>query len=258
MPIDLDSEIECCDYYVENVLGGVIICHKCNSTNNRRFNNNPKFRRCSNCYTEFSILKNSLIRDTNLPLNKWFKAIWYFINSETLIIAKELQRELKFGNYGTALKIIKLIRENLIVANDKLIGKVFIDKIELGGKKKQIYILAIRQEHPNKIKLVECSINQINRKFLKKIILNKIDTKNSIIKLSTNLNNAARPNGFINSSIYREKLNYLKLLYEKRLRKIKSKKNHQNVINEFEFLNNKIKERNKEDLFREIISKLLI
>jgi transposase-like protein len=109
--------------HLEGVLwkDGVVCPHcKCNDQTKiaeRTANPDKKIRAglrfCSNCKSQFTVTVGTVFEDSKIPLRKWLIA-WYLIcSSKKGISSLQLQRNLEFGSYRTALFMAHRIRHAL-------------------------------------------------------------------------------------------------------------------------------------------------
>ncbi len=59
---------------------------------------------CRSCGRQHSILAGTMFEQTKTGLSRWFLAVYLVTSSKGGISAMELQRQMGFGSYGTALR----------------------------------------------------------------------------------------------------------------------------------------------------------
>lgn len=93
---------------------------------------------CYSCGYQFSVITNTMLHDTHLPLNKWFIAVYMMCESKKGISANQLKRTIDVS-YKTAWYLCHRIREAMSHATDGegkvlLTGTIEMDETFVGGK----------------------------------------------------------------------------------------------------------------------------
>jgi len=92
---------------------------------------------CEKCAPDgyrFSVIAGTIFENTNKPLRQWFKVVHLMLTSKKGISSLQIQRQMGFGSYETALNMTHKIRAALIEPQTKLGGIVEIDETWVGGK----------------------------------------------------------------------------------------------------------------------------
>jgi transposase-like protein len=92
---------------------------------------------CEQCAPDgyrFSVIAGTIFENTNKPLREWFKVVHLMLTSKKGISSLQIQRQMGFGSYETALNMTHKIRAALIEPQIKLGGIVEIDETWVGGK----------------------------------------------------------------------------------------------------------------------------
>jgi len=84
----------------------------------------------------FSVIAGTIFENTNKPLRQWFKVVHLMLTSKKGISSLQIQRQMGFGSYETALNMTHKIRAALIEPQTKLGGIVEVDETYVGGKDK--------------------------------------------------------------------------------------------------------------------------
>src|ERR1700685_4190334 len=84
----------------------------------------------------FSVIAGTIFENTNKPLRQWFKVVHLMMCSKKGISSLQIQRQMGFGSYETALHMTHKIRAALIEPETKLGGIVEVDETYVGGKDK--------------------------------------------------------------------------------------------------------------------------
>jgi hypothetical protein len=97
---------------------------------------------CYQCETvkgagyRFSHIAGTIFENTNKPLREWFKVVHLMLTSKKGISSLQIQRQMGFGSYETALNMTHKIRTALMEPEKKLGGIVEVDETYVGGKDK--------------------------------------------------------------------------------------------------------------------------
>lgn len=113
--------------------------YRCPECNNKTYCRVRKKRvlQCNHCHYQTSVTANTIFHSSNLPLTKWFLAIYLLTQSKNGIAAMALSRQVDVS-YKTAWmmkhKLMQVMKEQ--EDKDTLSGRVEIDDSYLGGKNK--------------------------------------------------------------------------------------------------------------------------
>jgi transposase-like protein len=94
---------------------------------------------CEQCAPDgyrFSVIAGTIFENTNKPLRQWFKVVHLMLASKKGISSLQIQRQMGFGSYETALNMTHKIRAALMQPETKLGGIVEMDETFIGGKDK--------------------------------------------------------------------------------------------------------------------------
>src|SRR5580704_14440356 len=92
---------------------------------------------CEQCAPDgyrFSVIAGTIFENTNKPLRQWFKVVHLMTTSKKGISSLQIQRQLGFGSYETALNMTHKIRAAMLEPATKLGGIVEVDETYVGGK----------------------------------------------------------------------------------------------------------------------------
>jgi transposase-like protein len=93
---------------------------------------------CNSCSYQFSVTTGTIFKDTHLPLQKWFVAVYLMVESKKGISANQMKRTLNVS-YKTAWYLCHRIRNAMMTDMDKkLSGTVEVDETWIGGKKENV------------------------------------------------------------------------------------------------------------------------
>ena len=89
---------------------------------------------CRRCGYQASVTAGTIFHRTRLPLQDWFRAIWWMTDQKHRVSALGLQRLLGLGSYRTAWLWLQKLRRALVRPGwDQLGGQVEVDETYMGG-----------------------------------------------------------------------------------------------------------------------------
>ena len=89
-------------------------CAYCNSDNLWERRTDQRFQ-CKSCHNTFSVMTNTFLHNTKMPLEKWLKAFSIVSKAKKVVSAKELERNLNV-TYPTAYHMSHKIRHIIAAA----------------------------------------------------------------------------------------------------------------------------------------------
>ena len=117
---------------------GAVVCPRCGATKVFPVGTMPFKWQCYKCAPNqgyrFSHLTGTIFENTNKPLRQWFKVVHLMTTSKKGISSLQIQRQMGFGSYETALNMTHKIRAAMIEPEQKLGGIVEVDETWVGGK----------------------------------------------------------------------------------------------------------------------------
>lgn len=120
---------------------GVPICPHCNckSEHHYKLKNKGGFNglyKCEHCKKRFTVTIGTIFEGSNVPLNKWFYAIYMFLSRKKGISSLQLSRDITVTQ-KTAWFMLTKIRHNMSEDEiEKFSGIVQMDETYVGGKNK--------------------------------------------------------------------------------------------------------------------------
>ncbi len=91
---------------------------------------------CRACARHASVTAGTIFQDTRLPLQAWFRAIWWVCSQKTGVSALGLQRVLGLGSYETAWALLHKLRRAMVrPGRERLAGVVEVDETYVGGER---------------------------------------------------------------------------------------------------------------------------
>ena len=134
------DEDACRRYLVARRWPNGVYCPRCGNFKVFPVGSMPFKWQCYACTPDqgyrFSHIAGTIFENTNKPLRQWFKVTHLMLTSKKGISSLQIQRQMGFGSYETALNMIHKIRIALIQPQEKLGGIVELDETWVGGKDK--------------------------------------------------------------------------------------------------------------------------
>jgi len=132
------DEDACKTYLVKRRWPKGIICPRCGAVKVFPVGSMPFKWQCYQCAPDqgyrFSHIAGTIFENTNKPLRQWFKVVHLMTTSKKGISSLQIQRQMGFGSYETALNMTHKIRAAMIEPATKLGGIVEVDETYVGGK----------------------------------------------------------------------------------------------------------------------------
>jgi len=92
---------------------------------------------CRQCRHQASVTAGTIFHRSHLPLQTWFRALWWVTNQKHGVSALGLQRLLGLGSYETAWSCLQKLRRAMVrPGRDRLSGEVEVDETFVGGVEK--------------------------------------------------------------------------------------------------------------------------
>ncbi len=89
---------------------------------------------CRRCGYQASVTAGTIFHRTRLPLQDWFRALWWMTGQKRRLSALGLQRLLGFGSYRTAWLWLQKLKRTLVLPDwDRLGGQVEVDEMHMGS-----------------------------------------------------------------------------------------------------------------------------
>jgi hypothetical protein len=134
------DEDACKRYLVARRWPNGVVCPRCGAVKVFPVGSMPFKWQCYQCAPDqgyrFSHIAGTIFENTNKPLRQWFKVVHLMLSSKKGISSLQIQRQMGFGSYETALNMTHKIRSALMQPQEKLGGIVEMDETYIGGKNK--------------------------------------------------------------------------------------------------------------------------
>lgn len=93
--------------------------------------------KCCVCGYQASVTAGTIFHRSHLPLQTWFRAMWWVTNQKHGVSALGLQRLLGLGSYKTAWSCLQKLRRAMVrPGRDRLTGEMEVDETFVGGVEK--------------------------------------------------------------------------------------------------------------------------
>ena len=131
-----DTEEKAEAWFVEQRWPNGLACPRCGSLSVARIKNRkPQPFRCRDCRRHFSVKTETVLQNSNIPLQKWAIAFYLFMTNLKGVSSMKLHRDLGITQKA-AWHMAHRIRETLAVAGGKFAGPVEVDETYIGGKER--------------------------------------------------------------------------------------------------------------------------
>jgi len=126
------DEDACKAYLVARRWPNGVVCPRCGAVKVFPVGTMPFKWQCYQCAPDrgyrFSHIAGTIFENTNKPLRQWFKVVHLMTTSKKGISSLQIQRQMGFGSYETALNMTHKIRAAMLEPETKLGGIVEVDE----------------------------------------------------------------------------------------------------------------------------------
>lgn len=133
----MPDEITCRKYYEQQRWNGKPVCPYCGCDRSYKLKSGKHYKCASNvCYKVYTVTVGTVFEDSNIPLNKWFTALYLNTAHKKGISSCQLAKDISVTQ-KTAWFMLHRIREGFKERGATLLnGVVEIDETFIGGKMK--------------------------------------------------------------------------------------------------------------------------
>ena len=136
----MHDEKSCRELLEQKRWNGKPICPHCGTIDERHYKlKREGYYKCRHCRKMFSVTVGTMFEGSNIPLGKWFYAIYMFLSHKKGISSLQLSRDIEVTQ-KTAWFMLNRIRYNLNETEsylyDKFEGTVQVDETYIGGRNK--------------------------------------------------------------------------------------------------------------------------
>lgn len=137
----LHTEEDCREHLEDMRWHGVPVCPHCGSISKHHYKRkqNGEFKglyKCKDCRERFTVRIGTMFEDSNLPLKKWFYAIFLFLAHKRGISSSQLARDIHVTQ-KTAWFMLHRIRHNIKKDDTTFEADTQVDETYVGGKTKR-------------------------------------------------------------------------------------------------------------------------
>ena len=134
----LHTEDDCRQYLEDMRWGGEPVCPHCGSISKHHYKltQNREFKglyKCKDCRERFTVRIGTMFEDSNLPLKKWFYAIYIFLSHKKGISSVQLAKDIHVTQ-KTAWFMLQRIRQNMKDDDADFDDMTQVDETYVGGK----------------------------------------------------------------------------------------------------------------------------
>jgi hypothetical protein len=222
----MPDEKTCRDYLIKERWNGVITCPYCGFEKCYVIEGGKRFKCGSKtCYKKFSVTVGTIFEASNIPLNKWFMAIYLGTAHKKGISSYQLAKDIGVAQ-KSAWFMLHRIRQLMYPQEDiKLTGTVEVDEVYIGGRMKNKHkkVRAKFKEYTashthNKVgvmgliergKDLKVLVIDSNKQTLKEMIRSNVDISATIVTDALNAYNGLAKEFSAHHVIYHDKNEYV-------------------------------------------------
>ena len=148
---------EQCLKYLSKLRFSEFCCKKCR--HNKAWITKEFKYECKNCRTQIAVTTDTVFYGSRIPLNLWFRSIWYIASNEEKVNALWLQNALNLGSYHTALKLLRVLQEAIICCKqEKLQGVVGVYKQTIKIRGGTAFVALASEIKENRFKWIKMGV----------------------------------------------------------------------------------------------------
>jgi len=148
-----NSEAACLDYLVQLRWPDGVVCPHCGHP---KLWQSGHVMECAACARKIRVMSGTIFQDTHLPLQTWFRAIWWVVTQKNGASALGLKRNLGLSYRSTWNLLHKIRRAMVRTGRSRLEGRVEVDETYVGGleegvrgrktEKKAVVLIAAQED----------------------------------------------------------------------------------------------------------------
>ncbi len=222
----MPDEKTCRDYLIKERWNGVITCPYCGCEKCYVIEGGKRFKCGSKtCYKKFSVTVGTIFEASNIPLNKWFMALYLGTAHKKGISSYQLAKDIGVAQ-KTAWFMLHRIRAIMKPSEDiKLEGTVEVDEVYIGGRMKNKH-KKVRAKYKENVghagnktgvmgliergKDLKVQVIDSNKETLKQMVRNHVDVKATIVTDALNAYNGLNKEYAKHEVIYHDKDEYVR------------------------------------------------
>jgi transposase-like protein len=132
------SEASCRDYLARVRWPQGFRCPRCGSERSGPTGREGLWQ-CAACRHQTSVLAGTIFEGTRLPLQLWFRAMWFVTSQKNGASALNMQRQLGLNRYETVWTMLHKLRRAMVrPGRERLSGRVEVDESFVGGVEKGV------------------------------------------------------------------------------------------------------------------------
>ena len=126
------TETQCREYMSKIKWVNGFVCPKCK--NKEAWNMGKCVKRCKECRSDISVMKDTVFEQSKMPLRIWFQTMWYMVSQKQGVSAFGLAKLLGIKRATTVWNMMQKIRGVMVKTSPNMLsGLVEIDEVFLGG-----------------------------------------------------------------------------------------------------------------------------
>lgn len=131
------TEEKCMEFLIEKIWEGIPTCPHCGCTKSYKIEGGKRFKCANNqCYKKYRVTVGTIFESSNIPLTKWFHAMYVLTAHKKGISSVQLAKDIGVTQ-KTSWFILHRIREALREKGSILLkNDVQVDETYMGGKEK--------------------------------------------------------------------------------------------------------------------------
>lgn len=176
------TEMDCVKYLYNRRIKNNIPCHYCGCNDSYLPKNNTRIR-CRKCKSQYSVRVGTIFQDSNVPLRKWFIAMYIYLSHKKGISSCQLAKDITVSQPTAWFMLHRLRHISKDFFHNEFDGITEVDEAYFGGKEGNKHTV-------NKFKSVKTAVmGLVNRdtKQVRAISIPNADKENLLPKIGCNV-----------------------------------------------------------------------